>query len=407
MDQKNYVMKLPIFFMFVLIMIFAARMQVAAAAPGSVRQVDDANTSVKIEWDKVDGATYYGIEAATDVDFANVIYEGYSVASITSKSVTNLTAGQIYYVRVGYGETKTDCYNNWSSVLEVVTRPDKVEKVEFTGADDTTVTLTWAALASGVDYYVTYNNQEYITKNNSIQIPYVKGVATATVTAGRTNASGSYTAKYKFATSVSGISSLTTKIAKNKFSIKEGTLSRAYINEAVNDFVISTDCIGHGIETNIYDVKTGKKKFSGNGTFKDVFQYNRMYKYCVRAYVNTTDGNKIYGEWSEYRYFINPKRISSYRMDVKKKSKIGVSWPKLTGVSKIKVQVSTKKNKGYKTCATLKGTKKSYTITKYGKSKLKRMRAQSYYVKVIYYAKVGNKLYASDIISTCDYKKWK
>lgn len=407
MKQKNDVINPVISFVFIWLLLFIMRIQVEAATPGNVRQVDDANTYVKIAWDGVDGAGYYGVEAATDADFTNVVYRNYCVGSMAGNSVGNLKAGQSYYVRVGYGDTNKDCYNNWSSVLEVVTRPDKVEKVNFIGADDTTVTLSWKELGLGVDYYVTYNNQVYVTKENSIQIPYAKNVTSAVVTAGRTTASGVYTAKYKLPTSVEGLSTLTTKIPKNNFSIEKENPSKVYMNKAVNDFAINADYVGHGIEADIYDVKTGKKKFSGKSSFHDVFAYDRMYKYCVRAYVNTTDGNKIYGEWSECRYFINPKLISSYRVAINKNSKIRVAWPKLTGVSKIKVQVSTKKNKGYKTCATLKGTKRNYTITKYGKSKLKGMRKQSYYVKVIYYAKSGGKLYASDVISTIDYRKWK
>ena len=44
MGQKNCVVKSIISPMFVLIMIFAMRLQVPAVAPGNVRQIDGGNT---------------------------------------------------------------------------------------------------------------------------------------------------------------------------------------------------------------------------------------------------------------------------------------------------------------------------------------------------------------------------
>ncbi|HCT91903.1 MAG TPA: hypothetical protein DF613_11085, partial [Lachnospiraceae bacterium] len=64
--------------------------------------------------------------------------------------------------------------------------------------------------------------------------------------------------------------------------------------------------------------------------------------------------------------------------------KIKLQWSKLTGVSKIKVQLSTKEKSGYKTVATLKGTKTSYTISKYNKKALSK--GKNYYVRVLYYS---------------------
>lgn len=106
-----------------------------------------------------------------------------------------------------------------------------------------------------------------------------------------------------------------------------------------------------------------------------------MYQYRVRAYVTNTDHQKVYGNWSDYRYIINAAGAKATTSG----KKIKLKWSKLKGVSNIKIQIATKKNGKYKTCKTLSGKKTSYTITKYGKQSLKR--GKRYYVKLIYMSK--------------------
>ena len=116
-----------------------------------------------------------------------------------------------------------------------------------------------------------------------------------------------------------------------------------------------------------------------------------MYKYRVRAFLTNSAGQKIYGSWSDYKTICNQSTVK-YKTSGRK---IKLSWGKITGASKIKIQISTKKNSGYKTAKTLSGSKTSYTITKYGKSKLKK--GKTYYVRVIPQGKVSGKTISSDV----------
>ncbi len=375
------------------LMVAAMSITAAAAEPTNVTQITDTETSVKVQWTGVAGAKYYGVQIATDPGFANIVKQDYTSVSFQSMYLTGLASGSTYYVRVGWGVKSNSCYANFSAPVEVVTAPTAITAVKFVGADDATATLAWDPVPGANLYMVEYNDQTFQAAANSIALPYAPGVSYAKVSPAKTTSTGAYIAKAG-TTSVYDITALTGKISKDNFGFVNAWTS-------INVFQIGANYYGHGLEVNVYDAKTGKKKFSGsteNTTYGSVefrkFKYNTMYKYRVRAYAITTDGQKFYGGWSSYRYFVNPKK-SNYTTSGRK---IKLSWSKLKGVSKIKIQVSTKENSGYKTCATLSGSKTSYTISKYGKNKLKK--GKTYYFKITYYAKSGKKTYSGDIIST-------
>jgi hypothetical protein len=138
---------------------------------------------------------------------------------------------------------------------------------------------------------------------------------------------------------------------------------------------------------------SAKKSFTYNGTSTTYFAYkeNKYLKYRVRAYVETDDGIK-YGNWSDYKAFceMNGKSRSSGK-------KVKLTWSKINGTGKIKVQVSTKESSKYKTFKTLKGTAKSVTVNKYGKSALKKNKY--YYIRITPMVKINGKYVASDYYS--------
>lgn len=395
MNQKRGLIKSSVISMILMmVMLFAMSITVAAEAPTDVRQTGDSDTSVRVEWTGVAGAKYYGVEVATDPGFTNVVYKDYCYSSSQYAYVSSLAAGSSYYVRIGYGADRNSCYANWSVPIEVVTTPARVGTVKFVGAADASVTIAWDAAPGANLYYVEYNNQTYGVADTVATLPYEAGVNSAKVASARVSSAG-YVAD-TLSSWVYDLSALTTKIAKNDLGFRNAWT-------AINIYQFTANYYGHGLEVKVYDAKSGKKKFSKSATyssygtsveFSKKFKYNTAYKYRARAYVTTTDGQKIYGSWSAYRYFITPKKCT-YTVSGKK---IKLTWSKLSNISKIKVEVSTKEDSGYKTCATLSGKKTSYTITKYGKKALKK--GKTYYFRVTYYTKSGKKQYKNDIIST-------
>lgn len=379
MGQKKACMKSTVIsFMLLIVMVFAMSVTVAAATPTNVRQTSDSDKSVRVEWTGVAGVRYYGIQAATDAGFANVFLEKFEISS-SYTYVGSLAAGSSYYVRIGCGADRDHCYENWSSPIEVVTTPAKVSTVKFTGATDKKATIAWDAVSGANRYVVEYNGKKDTTDQNSYALPYASGVSSAKVRSERVSSTG-YVADTSF-TYVYDISALTKKIAKKN-------LGFVAVYPNINVFQIGANYKGHGMDVKVYNAKTGKAAFSGTAKntsygsveFRNKFKYNVMYKYRARAYITTTDGRKITGDWSTYRYVVNPKKCQ-YSTSGRK---IKLRWSKLTGVTKIKVQISTKEKSGYKTAATLKGTKTGYTLSKYNKKALKK--GKKYYVRILYYS---------------------
>ncbi|MDE5965355.1 MAG: hypothetical protein K2G89_00780 [Lachnospiraceae bacterium] len=391
-EKRVYFRQSVVALAFMLVMLFAFGVTVSAATPTGLRQTSDSETSVKVEFTGVAGARYYGYQLATDPGFTNVLDSGYMSSSWNYAYINNLGTGASYYVRIGWGTDSKNCYANFSEPIEVVTTPAKVTNVKFIGANDNAVALAWDMIPGATQYRAEYNSLSYTSATNSIWVPYDPSGYSIYVRAQRVSATG-YVAEGGYAY-VSNVSALTSKISKDNFGLRNAWTG-------LNSFQIAANYYGHGMDVEVYDVKTGKKKFSGtaNNTTYGYVEFNKfkkstMYKYRVRAYIITTDGQKIPGKsWSAYRYLVNPKE-TKYTQSGKK---IKLNWSKLTGVSKIKIQVSTKEKSGYKTVATLKGTKTSYTITKYNKKALKK--GKKYYVRIIYQAKSGKKNYDSDIYS--------
>lgn len=387
-EKRVYFRQSVVALAFMLVMLFAFSVTVSAATPTDLRQTGDSKTSVTVEFTGVAGANYYGYQVATDPGFTNVFDSGYMSSTWNSRSFYGLTAGGSYYVRIGWGTDSKNCYANFSAPIEVVTKPANVTNVKFVGANDTQIAITWDMTPGATQYRAEYNSLSYTSDTTGIWLPYDPNGSHVQIRAQRISANG-YIAEGDYG-DVWKLSALTTKISKDDFGLRN-----AWTN--INSFQIGGNYYGHGIDVAVYDVKTGKKKFSGSSTYGyvgfDKFKRSNMYKYRVRAYIVTTDGEKIPGTWSAYRYLINPKE-TKYTLGSKK---IKLNWSKLTGVSKIKIQVSTKEKSGYKTVATLDGKKTSYTITKYNKKALKK--GKKYYVRIIYQAKSGKKNYDSDIYS--------
>lgn len=363
-----------------------------AESPSNVVQIDASSSSVKLQWTAVSGATYYGYQVAADPGFQTVLKSDYvsSRTPIGNVLITSLNSGSTYYVRIGWGTQSRNCFNEPSAAVEVVTTPSNVENVRFVGANDTSAMIEWDPCAGATEYIVSYNGSSYPVAGTSFALPIVDGADNkAEVYAAKTSAAG-YQTITTFGKAVYSLSKLTTKIKKSDFGIVNnlGSIGIVYFGAI---------CYGQGYEVQGVTVSGKKYQFSGSDSVTSTvgarvsgIQRDRMYKYRVRAYINTTDGRKVYGSWSDYRLLCNQKKVTY----IASNRKIKLKWSKITGVSKIKVQISTKEKSGYKTCATLSGKKTGYTISKYGKSALKK--GKTYYVRVIPQAKLSKKNVSSD-----------
>jgi len=381
---------------FVMAMAFVMTGITAEAAVTGLAQIGADTTAVKVQYNTVSGQKYYGYEVATDAAFANVVKKNYDITTATSDYiyVSGLSEGSTYYVRIGHGTSSSACYANWSAPLEVITAPGSVT-VSFIDATDNTATISFSS--NGANLYRIFdsagnligqtNTTSYaITMNNEMD-NYYKVQPCRMNSAGTSIATNYDRGVY--------VNLLTTKISKDNFGITS-------VLDAINELKVAALFSGSGFEVEFTNV--GGKKYSktasatksyaytGSDTMYFPYKQGRYLKYRVRAYVQTDAGIK-YGEWSDYRAFCE--------LDVKLRytrqyGKITVKWNKASGTGKIKVAISTKEKKGYKSFKTLKGSAKSVTINKIGKKKLSGNK--KYYIKLTPMVKIGKKYVNSDYI---------
>lgn len=394
-DRKEIDMRKEIRHMFfcvaTAVIVYAAGITGNAAAPTGIKQTTASKDTIMLEWNTVNDSKVeevnYGYEVATDPAFHNVIQSGLS--AITSgifnyTVIEKLQAGTTYYVRVGYidigqkwNDKKVD--HHLSSGVDIVTAPTDFTSAKFVGANDTSAIISYEGAKGATGYEITYNDQTSITTDTSYAIALTDGAYNkAHVLAYRESSSG-YKA-YNMSKDIYNLSKLTTKISKNHFGISTQVKSS-------NIRYFKAEGYGEGFDFEMIPM-SGKGKITATGKMTGVgnvridnMKKNTMYQYRVRAYVTNTDNQKIYGNWSDYRYIIN---ATGTKVTTSGK-KIKLKWSKLKGVSNIKIQVATKKNGKYKTCKTLSGKKTGYTIKKYGKQSLKK--GKRYYVRIIYMAK--------------------
>lgn len=374
---------------FVMAMAFMVTGITSEAAVSGLKQSSDYTTSVRVEWQALSNYKYYGYQFATDASFKNIIKQDYTTSSYAY--ISGLGQGSTYYIRVGCGTTRNNCYANWTGALQVVTTPGALSDVKFVNATDNSATIQYSAPGANIYYiYEGYSKQlvgtttstSYTIKMNNSSSNYYK------VVAARRSASGynaETSAKYKT------VNLLTSKISKSNFGIY-GVLS------STNKVSVAAIFSGSGFEVWLVNAGGSKysksttvtKSYSYNGTSTSYMPYkqNKFLKYRVRAFVDTDNGRK-YGSWSDYRAFCEMN--GKYSRGSKK---INFKWSKINGTGKIRVQVSTKKSSGYKTFKTLKGSTKKVTVNKYGKSSLKKNK--SYYFKIVPLVKINGKYVASD-----------
>lgn len=388
--------------MVIMVMAFAVTgITAKAETVTNLKQTEAVKNRIRIDWVGVNGAKGYEVQVASDKEFTQMIPALTKTTSTPYISISDIAQGGTFYIRVGYRMDYKDEFANYSEPCEVVTVPTEIELIKFVGADDKTAHLEWTEAYGATGYDVEHRGEHTLVAGLSCKLPINDGsYESASIKPYRESSSG-----FKAigsATNISNLSKLTTKISTKNFGITQALTS-------INVHRFGALGSGDGWEIQGQTVSGKKYTFSGNVTsisktsasiirIANAIKYSKMYKYRVRAYVVTTDSNRIqgkkyYGNWSDYRYVTFPKSVKYSTAN----NQIKLSWSKLTGVSKVKIQISTKENSGYKTCDTISGKKTTYTIKKYGKAKLKK--GKSYWVRISYQYKSGKKTYTSDYMN--------
>lgn len=369
-----------------------------AATNIGLKQTGSGTSYVELAWNAQLGVECYHIELSTDGK--KWVQMGYS--SSPTKTIYSLSQGSAYYARVtmyqgGYHYNSSETYCGVSETVTVATKPNDVTNLKQTSATTSSVTMAWTP-ASGATSYIIYAYINY----NWVQV----GTSTkATATIGGLAAGNERSYRVAAVRAVTGgssvgntSSSVTMRAIPAKVSRIAMTSYWNYSREAKFTWT-SGDADGYQ-----YEVKSmnGKKTYFKGTTGKysssvylKPFPRGTFTKTRVRAYI--TVGNKnLYGSWSPWTYNATNKSVTAKRSSNGKK--ITVKWKKISGAKGYQVYVSTKSGSGFKKAKTLSAKKTKYTITKYGKKKLKK--GTTYYVQLRYYTKVGKKKVVSNVLST-------
>ncbi len=112
-------------------------------------------TSLSLTWGSVSGATSYGVQASTDVNFGSTVLQQSGLA-VTTQSLTGLTAGTTYYWRAN--ATGSSGTGPWSSAWSFVTAipapgaPTPLSPTNGAPNVPVNVSLSWSTVSTASSY---------------------------------------------------------------------------------------------------------------------------------------------------------------------------------------------------------------------------------------------------------------
>lgn len=416
---RNVVMMLAM--AFVMTLAFSAVVKAAPTAPAKVlgvKQTEDSEKSVKLEWSAQLTNPSYAVELSTDkVTWVEV--EDWTSGNYAY--VSNLNAGSNYYARVrAYAkewntETKEyDCaYGPYSDVIECVTAPNASPKnLKKTACTTTSISLAWDAVA-GANYYAVawgnnFANVVYVPTNKATLTKLPKNSThTIRVYALRKSAATGYVTEADWSYSETLYGCAVTPGKVTGVAVDNYWSNLGQIDVTCNKLASASN---YQAEVwTAYAKKDVKVKSAYNGYSTLISTYlssaklkkHNFYKVRMRAYTTLSSGKKVYGAWSGWKYVCQQPDVTAMTPTSKG---MNIKYDKIAGADRYAIYMSTKQKSGYKKVATT--TKTSYTVRKFNKKKL--VKGRTYYVYVVAYNKVGRTYYSGEAgdANSCWYKKY-
>lgn len=394
-----------IFSMFLLLFVHAT----AWAAPAKVTglyQTDADYSSVTIRWNDV-LPDYYEVQTSSDKanwSDSTRIYE-------PTASISGLSSGKIYYVRVraceqgydSYGFSSTT-YSPWSDLLPVITAPgSKTTKLTGTNATADSLSFKWNTVSGANGYQIKYHRSDnpgavktINTSKTSCKLTGLKANTAYRVYVYAYNKNKAYTAVSIYYTETEAKT-----LPKKVSSFKNTGVANGY---AAFSWTKSSSADGYELQITTYSDNKFKKTIKsakltstentlGGFTIKSKkIKPGSFYTARVRAYVKLAGTNtKKYTAWSTTTFGSAPKKVAASKAG----SNVKISWNAVSGATGYEVWVSNRYDRGYQKIATVKsGKKPSYTLKKFNKKKLKKNTNYYVYIKPI--RKSGKTTYKTD-----------
>ena len=376
------------------------------AAPSKVtglKQTNHGTNSISLEWNALlDNDIRY--EVAVSTDKKNwVVKEDRAYGN--TEYIYNLNAGTTYYVKVrGYvEESSVKQYGEYSNVVACVTSPNsKPSYLKKTDSTTNSITLNWSKVPGANCYEVSYkkSDAQYGTQ------PKKKIVTSTKITLTKLSKNAEYDVYVYPARRVGSKGYMAVVSYDYVYMYNVGTTPTQVNGVSVTSYwssfnEIAVECnkkqSADGYQFELWTAYKSKdtKVASVTRSYNYVnlrsaaLEKKNFYKVRIRAYAETSNGKKKYGQWSSWKYVCQQPKMVNISCTSKG---IKYSWDTIQGAYKYDLYVSLKKDSGYKKAASVK--KSNYTLTKFNKKPLKK--GQTYYAYVVAYNKVGKKLYSGE-----------
>lgn len=393
------------------IMIFA--MSITSMAAGTkvtgLKQISASETSVKISWNADPLAYGYYTYVSTDGKaFARQSTSQYPDAYSAEDSVSGLSAGNKYYVKVRavYRDSNYNyTYGPLSDAISVVTAPRKVDytTIKQTKATTSSVSLKWTYSAGASGYVVTVGNKSVTVSGAAATVKQSAGnYNLAKVQAYKQSNEG-----FRAYASVSTGNDYMYSAPKTPKYVASGKMNNLTWHPTENNKVkVGWDMAsGYGSTVSGYQVQIysidGKKKLK-TYNIKDRYTMskefnlkavkNTGFRVRVRAY-KTINGKNYFGKWSSFKGVVPQAAVKITERTGR--TSFRATWPKVKNVTKYYVYVCKdenvypQSNQVWKKVATLSKNATSYTA--------KNLKVGNYNaIYVIPVVKAGGKTYKAE-----------
>ncbi len=392
----------------------------APAAPNGLIQKYESANWVKIEWNNVSNAKAYYVEYSLDKQ--NWIMEDSIPEQVygnkTEYEIEKLQEATTYYVRVraleGAFPTNYDSKNTQaqgglsaaSNILEIVTAPRKIVNLVQSAAAGNSVTIKWDAVKGATHYRVFEEiREESVCTCCGYSYHLLAVVQTpSAVIENRTLSEKATFIVCPIKKASHGYEAGNEQTSLTVYSVpqKVGKLFVDWSDVNADSIAKYRYCVGwNDIKASSYEVEyysaNDKKvyvdmveEFSCSEITLPAEVRNKAFKFRVRACQKISNGDSIYGEWSDFKTVIPYGQITKGKALGKGRARL--TWKKIENASHYYVYIANKSNGKYKKIAT---TKKNSYIFKNLKTK------KNYYVFITAKVKVGKKNYRTNLGQMC------
>lgn len=314
------------------------------SAPSSF-SVDTRNTtSLKVKWSAVSGASGYQLQRKKTINGKLEWVDVANTAS-TSYTISSLSAGTLYYLRVRTYETVngTKQYSSWKT-LTTCTKPATPSAPSVDTRATTSLKVKWNAVNKATSYEVqlkkTVNGKlEWVSLGTTKNLNYmISSLAAGTcyyirVRAIRTLDNGNKyysdwsktltTCTKPSATANFKVDSRTTTSLKLKWD----AVSKATSYEVQRKKTVNGELVWVSLGT------TTNKNFTISGLSAGTLYYVR-----VRAIRTLDNGNKYYSDWKNITTCTNPSAVKNLKVDSVQSNSVKLKWDKVSKATNYEVQ---------------------------------------------------------------------